>query len=362
MDCLILPLHPKDIQLLIAIIGNVMHNPKDEKYRNINVKRLKTKFKEPKICINLLYVAGFSVIKLDSKRLVYNIKQSHQLMSIYQELLSMQSELSYHYSINSQKNSFASKYLVNSYNLHTQTEMMPCKLNDCLLLVEKIGSVLKHYSIYIKENYSSKQVNKTKANDIETCVFSAMSNNYQMVDLLNDHNHLLLYHSDELEHIYEILCAIVYDGNSCNFTQCLQLRRNHRDRSNISKNSLYHTEDNIVTEQLLDRIHSFYFHTFDIGYKLTQKEKILVLENDTEAKYESGMDKNMVALKMCNLLTIKQRYYRNVDGLQRLKNSPNNKFITTNGNMNNLCNNYSFGYRFYYWKHYKNSFGVNDEA
>eukprot|EP01084_Bolivina_argentea_P050576 93021_1 len=153
-------------------------------------------------------------------------------------------------------------YLLESakiYSKHKNND--ECKLINCEYL-KRICDILKRYN-YHTQNI---QIQNIHINDINN------------ICLLNDYNHLLFTHYNEFENIYNMLIKQCSDNKVCELKTCLMMRRNQRNRSNITKNEnllkeFYINNDNIVTQQLLDTIHSNYFHSFDIGYELTTKKK-----------------------------------------------------------------------------------------
>eukprot|EP01084_Bolivina_argentea_P008593 16083_1 len=135
------------------------------------------------------------------------------------------------------------------------------------------------------------------------------------------------------------------------------MKRNQRDRTEIAKNegllnNLYFLPDDIILHQLLDRIHAYYLHSFDIGYKLTNEQRNNIINQDVEVKLnEDIIGNDITALQINSLIKSKKNHYQNIDGLNRLNNA-NNKFVTdhvTDEKTNNL-DEYSYGFRFFYWK------------
>eukprot|EP01084_Bolivina_argentea_P040061 74030_1 len=96
------------------------------------------------------------------------------------------------------------------------------------------------------------------------------------IQLLENFIHLIYNHDDynSFNIIYHRLEA------SCNLDQCKIFQRNYRDRSTTrSRNQLYKlfgaqdTVDidvrDIAIKQIVDKMHCFYYHSYDIGYRLT---------------------------------------------------------------------------------------------
>eukprot|EP01084_Bolivina_argentea_P202350 345751_1 len=101
---------------------------------------------------------------------------------------------------------------------------------------------------------------------------------FDNVTLLNDFNHLMKIHSCQFEEIYNILIYTIYNNAPCDLSTCLSVQRNYRDRNNESDTTykrLYFTDniDETIIHQIFDRIHCYYLHTFDTGYKLSKSEK-----------------------------------------------------------------------------------------
>eukprot|EP01083_Nonionella_stella_P280936 955914_1 len=96
------------------------------------------------------------------------------------------------------------------------------------------------------------------------------------VSTLDDFHHLLLVHDDEFECVFNTLGGYC---NSNDITRCKMYRRNFRARENAN-----HTQKTYPAEmQILDKIHCYYRHTFDIGGRWTADEARL-LESDHDQK------------------------------------------------------------------------------
>lgn len=109
---------------------------------------------------------------------------------------------------------------------------------------------------------------------------------YNNSTLLNDFHHIIDYHEFESLHYHCMtsvnpMCDMFSSSKSKrNLTgNCLILHRHHRNK--LEHNT--HTNNNtylgftsineINTQQILDIIHCFIFHSFHLGFKLTKKEK-----------------------------------------------------------------------------------------
>eukprot|EP01084_Bolivina_argentea_P102907 184352_1 len=194
-------------------------------------------------------------------------------------------------------------------------------------------------------------------------------NNQHNTELLNHFNHLLLHHDDNdiFENIHNILLHEINNGLPCVLSNCIMMRRHYRDRSVSNRKlfkELYCSDDSndIVTQQLLDRVHCHYFHTFDIGYRLKQKEKEHITNDDVKISKEnenSAFDSTV--FKIGRIIENKRNKHRNIQSLERLNNK-NNKFTTGIMKSSSTDNRYSFGYRYFYWNYYKDNDDPYDDA
>eukprot|EP01084_Bolivina_argentea_P227981 385127_1 len=357
----------KDVVILTRIFKKILENPENKQYQNISINRIKNKFIHPNLCINILYYVGFSKSH-DEKRLLYNIEQLSELNNVYNELVSI-------YKVNSStikwNDMTRSTYLLQSSGyssnlLSTNNTLINCNLDDCLC-IEIISNILLSYRQYLQQCHSN-TLSTSQYPEFHDIVYSTIGNNYGNVDLLDDFNHILSYHSNDFEDIYSMLCAVVYENKPCDFTTCIPMKRNQRNRSLIAQNEqmlseIYLNQDNIIEQQLLDRIHCHLFHTFDIGYKITQNEKEQII-NNFDCKLNC-IHTDMIATQINKMIKVKQESRRNVEGLDRL-NFKAGKFMTHINTLDEAkeqkLEEYSYGYRFFYWDYYKNNNELTDRA
>ena len=186
-------------------------------------------------------------------------------------------------------------------------------------------------------------------------IYSLIDDNYDDVQLLNDFNHLTRFHATEFEDIYNVLLSNVYDDQPCDLSLCLCLRRNRRNRADEKENiDLYRCDDvgDIISYQIIDRIHCHYFHSFDTGYKLFRKdiENIKSEIEPIEDEKEHGNSDPNLKNKYIQKLVEKAKYLKDNSKLNNIES--HNKFITKENKVDDL---YQFGYRFFYHKYYKNN-------
>eukprot|EP01084_Bolivina_argentea_P280745 480170_1 len=170
--------------------------------------------------------------------------------------------------------------------------------------------------------------------------------------------HMLQNHSDEFDEIYDALIIKCNNNQSCNLSNCALLSRSYRNRSrlfmdDVQRKKLYFNYSDtfdVVAQQILDKIHCYYFHSIDIGYKLSEEDKRQIKHNmDTECKNDDNND-------IMSDKTVKY-IYKCID---MRKQSPQMNQINTGGTkfaspLDKLESSYSFGITYFYWTYYENS-------
>eukprot|EP01083_Nonionella_stella_P069624 185698_1 len=148
-----------------------------------------------------------------------------------------------------------------------------CTASPCDHL-SHIVDVLKQYHHFIECNVQA-PVSTNISVDINNILASDSH-----VTLVNDFHHLIQKHRANFEQIYDTLIK-ANNGKECDIKLCVPLRRNHRNRhrlciETVEINKLYFNHDNVIEislQQILDKIHCYYFHSFDIGYKHTRQDR-----------------------------------------------------------------------------------------
>eukprot|EP01084_Bolivina_argentea_P100846 180925_1 len=291
---------------------------------------------------------------------------------------------------------------------HKQANDLISFVNNC----DKKVSNCEHLSILkeILENYSEWNNENNKSVSIYEYIIN-YNDSYSIVTLLNDYHHIINCHNNEerldsdsnientFEDVYNYFCDNKFISDSdveeekkikCDMNTCNIVDRNHRDRT-INNNSrkrrakLYYSHTDykeVISQQILDQIHCYIFHTFDSGLKLTNTEKNEIestILKDEEEEEEKQIDdkKNLLAYSQFTGDRIDHRNVRKREQVGRfLRNKhektqirqlrgDNNKFVSNvsndsnsgdnNSNNNNNNNNknkndlmFSFGVRYYY--------------
>ena len=178
--------------------------------------------------------------------------------------------------------------------------------------------------------------------------------NYSNILLLNDFNHILYYHCNQHNEIEEICKNIVRkfitNNSECSLMECLCIKRNHRNKTLQNENGLYFVDNNddqikeIVTQQILDKIHCFYQHTFDIGYRLNSNERLKINQVQNE---EIAQNKSVLYNQT---LFNKHQHHKQIMILNGNKASSHkhNQLYSTNDESTINNKMYSFGFKFKY--------------
>eukprot|EP01084_Bolivina_argentea_P268224 455519_1 len=283
------------IKLLCKIFENVLQFQNCDRYRNLNLSRIRQKLNNCEFCMQLLKIAGFSVSD-NGKRLVFNVSDLSSLENIYQKL---------------------------SLILNDKT-VECCPNQEALTL------------------------------------FNELFINYSEVDLLNDFNHLLYTHENDIEIIKHILVKDCCDTSSCHV-----VRRHYRDRTNEKCLNMYLSNDinDIVCSQFADAIHSHYFHSYNIRSEIENDSKTydyqISRSNSTQIDQKSDVVKeNQSDLFKCiSDLTqtgdrFMEAYSKRLAAVAKHK-LHHNKFSAAL---------YSYGYRYFYWKYYKENIDLWDKG
>eukprot|EP01084_Bolivina_argentea_P055304 101403_1 len=174
-----------------------------------------------------------------------------------------------------------------------------------------------------------------------------------ILQVLNNYIHLLNNHDNDKQ--FE---EIVNKFNDCNIKKCKAFRRNNRNR-NVSSNEIKKYDHNEII-QILDKIHCYFCHCYDIGNRLLTTEPIPLNEDEKEYLINQQMVKiNEILFKKREIYN---EIYYDLDISTRI-NKKFNQLFETNINVKypideeknqqhdeKQCSakTYSFGYKFEY--------------
>ena len=166
------------------------------------------------------------------------------------------------------------------------------ELTHCLA-AQRISQILITFSKF-KQNPAS-------------CLFKSiseyineLSQSYNNKQLLNDYIHLINHHhtNQDFEDVYNFFISNMSDNKPCNVTSCNNVMRNIRDRSNDRDTNinmeLYQSNESreINTQQILDKIHCYWLHTIDFGYRLNKRERdeAGIIDDDYDHDMDDGKE------------------------------------------------------------------------
>eukprot|EP01084_Bolivina_argentea_P012957 24286_1 len=278
------------------------------------------------------------------------------------------------------------------------------KCNACLRIVQILKYYDKWNEYHIHDNSPNNNTNTTINKEYDIGMFEYISSTYNLTQLNDDHIHITEYHDDELEDLYKYtLKAIGIDPNKgCNIKSCKIILRNNRSRSRASTDNYYRKSlyngyegsNEIMTQQTLDKIHSYILHSFD-SLKLTEKEIDIIdeqqqksdneNENNSDNENDSDCDettplkdstlqqyKKIIDSKrfiMREISTVRQQSFKFAStfhdetmeykqkDMKQDESDDDSEYSVDNKiekKDENKLDTYSFGIRWYYWEYYKN--------
>eukprot|EP01083_Nonionella_stella_P022202 61421_1 len=265
---------------------------------------------------------------------------------------------------------------VSKSSIHNELiQFNECTASHCDHL-SRVVYALTQYRHFIEcnlESYSentSVNINEilSSANDEKACS--------EHVQLMNDFHHLMKKHRTDFEQTYHTLITACNNGKECDLKLCVPLRRNHRNRhrlrpARIEKNKLYFNHDHpqdISLQQILDKIHCYYFHTFDIGYRHTVKDRNEILQRaqkrphiDSKSDADDYVTLNGAVCELARDIRSRKRSYENIEGLEEVGKHAQ-KFVSATDDSYGIGLQYKFGVRFFYWPYYKDKVAMIDPA
>eukprot|EP01084_Bolivina_argentea_P260457 439856_1 len=198
-----------------------------------------------------------------------------------------------------------------------------CETVNCVALYRLKQTMIKYHQL-------------TQQNDIDA--ITKYFHTIIIEQVLEDYLHSLSKHNSD-EH-FEIICKDI--GLSCDITSCVPFRRNHRNRSEYT---LICIPSNAIFCQILDKIHCYYTHCFDIGYKIKLKE-LQYIEQIVDVETDENFI-NEFALKMKQTLFTRHKLFRTMKGIN-ITNRYNINFNQTEVQSHNTNILYSFGHLYEY--------------
>eukprot|EP01083_Nonionella_stella_P067564 178774_1 len=206
-----------------------------------------------------------------------------------------------------------------------ETLNITCSALDTCPGLTTICAVLQRYQWFVASHQIDHEKNVKFAD--------YFGDDYNGVHTLNNFHHLLFDHHAQFEDIYDALINEMSIG--CSLQKCQVIRRHYRDR--LTDNDCGSDEVMESMElSLLDKIHCYYLHSFDIGYKFRKHvQDKLWNERRHESHDEENKENDAIENDTHNsldgaihtLITSNRRSYEAVEGLDRILNG-NNRFHT----------------------------------
>eukprot|EP01084_Bolivina_argentea_P007336 13781_1 len=168
---------------------------------------------------------------------------------------------------------------------------------------------------------------------------------YNLIQIVDIYQHLLSKHDKDtdFEYIYNTL-------PKCTAKNCDKVKRNYRNRND--KYLRDYKGDDAPMIQILDKIHCYYKHTYQMGYRLTLKERNDINKeckqdiNQDEKKMEPDFEQSLIDKTfkpLQSMIKKKKMNFPNDSGINIAKYKYNQlQNITSNEKM------YAFGAQFFY--------------
>eukprot|EP01084_Bolivina_argentea_P298769 514910_1 len=139
--------------------------------------------------------------------------------------------------------------------------------NRCKYPANKCPAV-ENLAMVMKANQAQVECN-TSRNIFMTMAANLYNKIYGIDEILYDYHHLLFLHRYEYEFIHYLFT--LNNNKPCNIKNCNVITRHYRDRNKENFTVIYprckYPKD-IVKQQVIDKIHCYYYHSFDTGYKI----------------------------------------------------------------------------------------------
>eukprot|EP01084_Bolivina_argentea_P135166 238236_1 len=213
------------------------------------------------------------------------------------------------------------------------------------------------YLLQLKQQLHQYQQKDNICSDISV-IQSALDNFLHLIDKHNEND-------DEFDNQFDFIYHAL--GGKCDIKTCIIFERHnlYRDQ-NIEQNKLLQSyiakdPDDIAYKQILDKIHCFYRHCYDIGNKLTKKDKndildemLLIKNRENKLLPPIGCDLNPGLSKTMRKLKTKYKMNGRFSKFSQISHFGNDNINNDYKEETKVDSLYNFGYRF----QYDNGFGL----
>eukprot|EP01084_Bolivina_argentea_P237137 398636_1 len=168
--------------------------------------------------------------------------------------------------------------------------------------------------------------------------------------ILDDYLHLMQHHDEDKQ--FDFISSIL---SQCKISTCNGFKRNHFDRFN----NINYINSSNSTLQILDKIHSYFCHSYDIGLRLTTKQ-LQNIENDIKNTSDDEQKKCFCLNKRLTNINQIMSHKRELCTFNHCKNRTHKlcNQLSSEQKNNNNSNLFHFGHAFNYG--YKGEYGTSD--
>ena len=159
---------------------------------------------------------------------------------------------------------------------------------------------IKRISLLLKVHHKNININtcSDSTRNIMIMIHDIFGKYYDIISILNDYIHIVKYHDNILEDITKYIINLIHI--QCNLQNCGCIKRNYRNRVYDKIDPNDHDPNRDLTElmnDIIDIIHCYLIHTFDIGFKLTKTEKQLISMEQEEDEDDDGYKYEIIIKK-----------------------------------------------------------------
>eukprot|EP01083_Nonionella_stella_P014382 40420_1 len=235
------------LSTLLKILNKISKEPTNTKYHNVNTERVLCQFNGNQVFIESLIKAGFAKSP-NGKRLLFDIQRLDNIPSIKQEL-----------SLHIQRFNTVQREQEELFKTYESHNIQISSPNDviCYEDITKCQSSQRLCKIIRECNEHKHKINQN--NDVFYTKYVDTT-----VQILNWFHHVMSVHYQNDEHL-----KFVYDfcGGKCEASECARLTQHYTDETDGQR------RNRLCIEDVLNTIHCFFCHQYDIGSRLTKAER-----------------------------------------------------------------------------------------
>ena len=168
--------------------------------------------------------------------------------------------------------------------------------------------------------------------------------NYTVTDVLNDVHHIKYHHGvdaddEKFDEIYAFISTAL-SNESCPVSNCIHIRRHHRDRGTPPKEFSMNSNDDVHDIVLMDTmamVHCYFVHSFDLN-RLTKEERDRVdiecaddvcTDDDEKKSIENDLSESKRVILINSILTEKRKKLKIGRGDGRYRDNEEDRKLDT---------------------------------